>query len=165
PSIEPLFLDKENLISIQEAKQFLFYTSMNTTTKNETPQGVRLREFGAFLRSRRQRLNSASIGLPEGSRRRTPGLRREEVAVLAGVGTTWYTWLEQGRDVTPSADALFRLAQALQLDPTERQHLFDLANLPQPLTRSTGPECIPESLSRMLASLTGQPAMVVGRRW
>jgi len=87
------------------------------------------------------------------------------VAVLAGVGTTWYTWLEQGRDVTPSADALFRLAQALQLDPTERQHLFDLANLPQPLTRSTGPECIPESLSRMLASLTGQPAMVVGRRW
>ncbi|MGO8736118.1 MAG: helix-turn-helix transcriptional regulator [Terriglobia bacterium] len=138
---------------------------MNTTTKNETAQGVRLREFGAFLRSRRERLNPSAVGLPEGSRRRTPGLRREEVAVLAGVGTTWYTWLEQGRDVNPSAEALFRVAQALRLDSIERQHLFNLANRPQPVTRATGPECIPESLSRMLAGLTGQPAMVVGRRW
>lgn len=126
---------------------------------------ARQREFGDFLRSRRERLTPASVGLPNGFRRRTPGLRREEVALLAGVGTTWYTWLEQGRDVRPSAEVLNALAEALQLDPAERQHLFILADRPAPAARMTGPEQVPDALIRMLNSMTDQPAYVLGRRW
>src|SRR5690242_18900745 len=70
---------------------------------------LRRRELGAFLRSRRERLTPADVGLPEGGRRRTPGLRREEVASLAGVGMTWYTWLEQGRDINASDQVLAAL--------------------------------------------------------
>lgn len=126
---------------------------------------ARQREFGDFLRSRRERLTPASVGLPNGFRRRTPGLRREEVALLAGVGTTWYTWLEQGRDVRPSAEVLNALAEALRLDPAERQHLFILADRPSPAALMTGPEHVPEALIRMLNSMTDQPAYVLGRRW
>ncbi len=147
--------------SIRNAKQDLFYTGMETTTLDD----ARLREFGAFLRSRRERLVPTQVGLPDGDRRRTPGLRREEVAQRAGVGTTWYTWLEQGRDVNPSAEALTRLAGALCLDDAETRLLFDLAGKPRPLTRSEEAETVPESLTRMLESLTGQPALVVGRFW
>jgi len=89
---------------------------------------ARRREAGAFLRSRRGRLAPSEAGLPEGFRRRTPGLRREEVAILAGVGTTWYTWLEQGREIQPSNDVLSALAEVLRLDPAERHHLFSLYN-------------------------------------
>jgi transcriptional regulator with XRE-family HTH domain len=85
---------------------------------------ARRREAGDFLRSRRERLTPSDVGLSDGFRRRTPGLRREEVAMLAGVGTTWYTWLEQGRDVRPSNEVLSALAGALRLNPTERRHLF-----------------------------------------
>src|SRR6266496_118776 len=82
-------------------------------------------ELRAFLRSRRARLSPAEVGLPdEGVRRRTPGLRREELAALAGVGTTWYTWLEQGRDVQASLAVLEALAQALRLSPAERAHMI-----------------------------------------
>jgi transcriptional regulator with XRE-family HTH domain len=105
------------------------------------------------------------VGLLNGERRRTPGLRREEVALLAGVGTTWYTWLEQGREVNASPEALLRLAEALQLDVAERRLLFDLADKPHPVARTSGPERVPESLQRMLAGLAGQPSMVIGRRW
>ncbi|WP_312236856.1 helix-turn-helix transcriptional regulator [Stenotrophomonas sp.] len=126
---------------------------------------IRRREFGAFLRSRREKLTPASVGLAEGFRRRTPGLRREEVAMLAGVGTTWYTWLEQGRDVHPSVEVLSALADALKLDPAERRHLFILNNRPPPQAALTGPEQVEEPLRRMLDSLTGQPAYVLGRRW
>ena len=126
---------------------------------------ARRREFGDFLRSRRERLTPSAVGLPNGFRRRTPGLRREEVALLAGVGTTWYTWLEQGRDVRPSADVLNAVAAALHLDATERQHLFTLADRPSPEHRPRGPEHVPEALVRMLDSMTAQPAYVLGRRW
>ncbi len=126
---------------------------------------IRRREFGAFLRSRREKLTPTSVGLAEGFRRRTPGLRREEVALLAGVGTTWYTWLEQGRDVHPSVEVLSALADALKLDPAERRHLFILNNRPPPETAVIGPERVEEPLRRMLKSLTGQPAYVLGRRW
>lgn len=126
---------------------------------------ARRREFGDFLRSRRQRLSPAKVGLPDGFRRRTPGLRREEVALLAGVGTTWYTWLEQGRDVRASPEVLSALADALRLDPAERRHLFVLNDRPPPEMRPAGPERIEEPLQRMLASLTSQPAYVLGRRW
>jgi transcriptional regulator with XRE-family HTH domain len=125
----------------------------------------RRKEFGDFLRSRRERLTPAAVGQPSGFRRRTPGLRREEVALLAGVGTTWYTWLEQGRDVQASVEVLNALAEALRLDRAERQHLFVLADRPSPETRATGPEAVPGAVVRMLNSMTDQPAYVLGRRW
>jgi transcriptional regulator with XRE-family HTH domain len=126
---------------------------------------TRRREFAAFLRSRRERLTPEDVGLPPGFRRRTPGLRREEVALLAGVGSTWYTWLEQGRDVHPSAEVLLALAKALKLDPAERQHLFLLSDRPAPEIRRSGPEVVPEPILRMLDSMAAQPAYVLGRRW
>jgi transcriptional regulator with XRE-family HTH domain len=85
------------------------------------------RELGAFLRSRREAITPAQVGLPANGRRRTPGLRREEVAQLAGVGVTWYTWLEQGRDITVSEQVLEAVSRTLMLDPAERNHLFTLA--------------------------------------
>jgi transcriptional regulator with XRE-family HTH domain len=126
---------------------------------------IRRREAGDFLRSRRERLTPAEVGLPNGFRRRTPGLRREEVAMLAGVGTTWYAWLEQGREVRPSAEVLAALADALRLDPTERRHLFILNDRPVPQAWAAGAERVDGPLRRMLDSLTGQPALVLGRRW
>src|SRR5215468_2258161 len=126
---------------------------------------ARRREFGDFLRSRRERLTPSDVGLPDGFRRRTPGLRREEVALLAGVGATWYTWLEQGRDVRPSAEVLSALADTLRLDAAERRHLYILNDRPPPEPRPTGPEQVELPLLRMLDSLTSQPAYVLGRRW
>jgi transcriptional regulator with XRE-family HTH domain len=126
---------------------------------------ARRRQSGAFLRSRRERLMPSDVGLPDGFRRRTPGLRREEVALLAGVGATWYTWLEQGRDVQPSAEVLSALADALRLDAAERRHLYILNDRPPPEPKPTGPERVEQPLLRMLDSLTGQPAYVLGRRW
>jgi transcriptional regulator with XRE-family HTH domain len=83
-------------------------------------------ELGAFLRARRERISPETVGLPAGGRRRTPGLRREEVAQLAGVGVTWYTWLEQARDINVSGPVLDAIARALRLDQRERAHLFRL---------------------------------------
>jgi len=85
------------------------------------------RLLGAFLRTHRERLAPQAVGLPLGARRRTPGLRREEAALLSGVSATWYTWLEQGRDVSASPEALARLADSLQLTRAERAYLFELA--------------------------------------
>ena len=134
-------------------------------SKTSTDFEARRRQSGAFLRSRRERLTPSDVGLPEGFRRRTPGLRREEVALLAGVGATWYTWLEQGRDVRPSAEVLSTLAAALRLDTVERQHLYILNDRTPPEPRPIGPERVEEPLRRMLDSLTRQPAYVLGRRW
>jgi hypothetical protein len=92
-------------------------------------------ELAAFLRTQRARLTPADVGLLEGSasgRRRTPGLRREEVAQLSGVGVTWYTWLEQGRDITASAQVVDALARALLLTADQHRHLRELAGLPPP---------------------------------
>ncbi|WP_213991867.1 helix-turn-helix transcriptional regulator [Sodalis sp. dw_96] len=122
------------------------------------------RTLGHFLRTRREALTPEKAGLPFGSRRRTPGLRREEVALLANVGITWYTWLEQGRDVRASEDVLDAIADALRLDETERRHLFILsgrsASLPRLMDQKVNP-----SLQRMLDSLDGQPAYLTGYRW
>jgi len=126
---------------------------------------IRTRELGAFLRSRRARLTPANVGLPAGARRRTPGLRREEVAMLAGVGTTWYTWLEQGRDVKPSIETLSAIGEALRLDAAEKRHLYILAGRQPPSPRPSLPEQVEEPLRRTLASLTIQPAYIMGRRW
>src|SRR4051794_30033011 len=86
-------------------------------------------ELGEFLRARREALRPADVGLPSSGRRRTPGLRREEIALLAGVSVTWYTWLEQGRRINASRDVLLALARALRLDDAGRDHLLDLASL------------------------------------
>ena len=86
----------------------------------------RREELADFLRHRREALAPEDVGLPNGGRRRTPGLRREEVAQLAGIGATWYTWLEQGRDVRASLDVLEALARALGLNQAERSHLIML---------------------------------------
>src|ERR1700728_2530110 len=118
------------------------------------------REAGEFLRSRRERLTPSDVGLPNGFRRRTPGLRREEVAMLADVGATWYTWLEQGRDVRPSNELLSALAEALRLDPTEQRHLFVLYDRRAPERAPAGPERVDRPLLRMLESLTAQAAFV-----
>src|SRR3974377_1873199 len=90
------------------------------------------RAFGDFVRTHRDRVTPTAIGLPSGHRRRTPGLRREEVAQLCGLSTTWFTWIEQGSDVSISPSALARLAAALRLDRAERAYLFDLAGKRDP---------------------------------
>ncbi|MGC0382334.1 helix-turn-helix transcriptional regulator [Streptomyces sp. SAI-129] len=90
------------------------------------------RELGDFLRSRRERVTPQQAGLPSTGRRRTPGLRREEVAVLAGVGVTWYTWLEQGRPINVSAQVLRAVARVLRLDDVEQRHLHQLAGSSTP---------------------------------
>jgi len=128
-------------------------------------EAAKRREFGAFLRSRRTRLTPNDVGLNGGFRRRTPGLRREEVAQLAGVGTTWYTWLEQGRDVRASREVLGALANALRLDRAERQYLFQLTgHQAAEIGLAPKPE-VAQPLQRMLHALTDQPAYILGRRW
>jgi transcriptional regulator with XRE-family HTH domain len=87
------------------------------------------RAFGDFVRAQREKLTPAAVGLPPGSRRRTPGLRREELAQLCGLSTTWFTWIEQGRDISVSPPALVRLSAALRLGRAERAYLFDLAGI------------------------------------
>lgn len=112
-------------------------------------------ELAAFLRSRRERLDPAAAGLPATARRRTPGLRREEVAQIAGVGVTWYTWLEQGRAIQVSAHVLEQVARALRLDATERAHLFTLAHDRPPPERPAESIGVTPALRRMLEAVDG----------
>ncbi|RFU87872.1 XRE family transcriptional regulator [Streptomyces triticagri] len=117
------------------------------------------RELGDFLRSRRERLSPEKAGLPPTSRRRTPGLRREEVAVLAGVGVTWYTWLEQGRSINVSTQVLVAVGRALQLDGAERQHLHRLAGVRAPAVEPVGGDLAPaETFQPVLDKLHPYPA-------
>jgi transcriptional regulator with XRE-family HTH domain len=122
-------------------------------------------ELADFLRRRRAEIQPEDAGLPSGGRRRTPGLRREEVAQLAGVGTTWYTWLEQGRDVRASQEVLEALAQALQLTPAERNHLMLLGRGQEAPPCSPPPESVSPTLRRLIENLGPNPAFVLGRRW
>src|SRR5579875_2262056 len=112
--------------------------------RRSTDAQLRRRELGAFLRSRRERLTPADVGLPQSGRRRTPGLRREEVASLAGVGMTWYTWLEQGRDINASGQVLEAIARTLLLDAHERTHLYTLAGVTPPGVASDGHAITPQ---------------------
>jgi transcriptional regulator with XRE-family HTH domain len=125
----------------------------------------RRKALAAFLRTRRARLQPAEVGVPVRTRRRTPGLRREEVAELANIGVSWYTLLEQERDVHPSAQVLESLAQALRLTRNERRHLFLLAGQPLPSPALPSEECVSPTLQQMLDDLNPTPACVVGRRW
>jgi transcriptional regulator with XRE-family HTH domain len=122
------------------------------------------RLLGAFLRSHRERLTPQAAGLPAGARRRTPGLRREEAAQLAGVSPTWYTWLEQGRDVAASPQALARVAQALQLSRAERAYLFNLAGRHDPAAPAAAPPEAPPGLAEAVAGFAG-PAYGLDRCW
>jgi len=125
----------------------------------------RRQALAAFLRTRRARLSPALVGLPARNRRRTPGLRREEVAELANIGVAWYTLLEQGQDVHPSNSVLASIAQALRLSPAEEQHLFLLAGLILPAKTPTEHEEVPPALRRVVDALTPHPAFVIARRW
>jgi transcriptional regulator with XRE-family HTH domain len=124
---------------------------------------LRRDELGAFLRSRRARITPEQVGLPLGGRRRTPGLRREEVAQLAGVGVTWYTWLEQGRDINASEQVLGAISRTLRLDPHEHLHLFTLAGAPEP---PSDKQCnaITPSMRMMMAKLEPYPVVVRNAR-
>ena len=122
-------------------------------------------ELTDFLRTRRARLVPEDVGLISGSRRRTPGLRREEVALLANIGSTWYTRLEQGLPINVSAEVLESIAKALQLTDVERQHLFTLAGAPVPDRIDTQSEAITPQLRRIVDALYPNPAYVRGRRW
>jgi transcriptional regulator with XRE-family HTH domain len=125
----------------------------------------RRRELSAFLRTRRARINPSDVGLLAGARRRTPGLRREEVALLANIGVTWYTRLEQGLPINVSADVLNSIATALQLTTREREHLFLLAGQYVAETSVADTEQVSELLQRVLDSLEPSPAVIRGRRF
>lgn len=130
---------------------------------------TRLQALSAFLKAKRAKISPESVGLPSGARRRTPGLRREEVAQLAGVSTTWYTWLEQGRDIRMSASVLDCVATALQLTIDERKYVYALA-----LESGSGaagaaiskeePQEISPSLRRILQELRYCPTIISDRR-
>jgi transcriptional regulator with XRE-family HTH domain len=120
--------------------------------------------LGAYLKDRRAKLDPSAFGLPM-TRRRTPGLRREEVAQRANVSPTWYTWLEQGRGGAPSADVLDRLARALMLTEVEREHLFVLGLGRPPDVRYQAPEKVSPRLQRVLDALGATPAYVKTSTW
>jgi len=130
-----------------------------------TKDEIRRQELSDFLRTRRGRIAPSDVGMPPTNRRRTPGLRREEVAQLAGVSATWYTWLEQKRPIGVSSGVLENLARVLRLDPAERMQLFQLA-LRQPVLDSRSrPETVSPLIRRLLDRTDPIPAFVLGRRW
>ncbi len=133
-------------------------------TEPDSEEWQRRAELADFLRTRRNRLQPNEVGLPTRRRQRTPGLRREDVAELAGISLTWYTWFEQERDIRVSTDVLENLARALRLGSDERAHLFRLAGhpLPEPLGE---PATVPPVLRTLLTALEPFPAHVRDARW
>lgn len=127
---------------------------------------IRLQALSVFLKNQRAKLNPEALGFPAGTRRRTPGLRREEVAQLAGVSTTWYTWLEQGRDVKASASVLDCIATALQMNADERKYLHSLAfeSGSEPLPPRQEPVQLSPSLRKIITELAYCPVIVSDRR-
>ncbi|MGE8131958.1 helix-turn-helix transcriptional regulator [Methylobacterium sp. NPDC080182] len=141
------------------------YPGIPATSMALPPDQRRL--LGAFLRARREALTPAAIGQPPGAytRRRTPGLRREEVAQVSGLSTTWYTWVEQGRDIALSAAALARLADTLRLNPAERAYLFELTRRGDPAAPvARMPPAAPAELLETLSTLSA-PAYFLDRLW
>jgi transcriptional regulator with XRE-family HTH domain len=134
------------------------------STMIATRSAEQRRAFGDFVRAHRKKVMPATLGLPTGTRRRTPGLRREELAQLCGLSTTWFSWIEQGRDVSVSANALARLAKALRLDRAERVYLFDLAGKRDPEHDRTDAENISEAVAACVDAIAA-PAYVLDRLW
>ena len=122
------------------------------------------RRFGTYLKDRRGKLDPATFGFPS-ERRRTPGLRREEVAQRANISPTWYTWLEQGRGGAPSADVLDRIGRALMLTDVEREHLFLLGLGRAPEARYRKDEGVTPRLQRVLDALEPTPALIRTATW
>src|SRR6266702_1334434 len=120
--------------------------------------------LGTYLKDRRIRLDAAAFGFG-GSRRRTPGLRREEVAQRANISPTWYTWLEQGRGGAPSADVLDRIARALMLTDVEREHLFLIGLGRPPEMRYQASEGVTPRLQRLLDAFEVSPALIKTATW
>jgi hypothetical protein len=144
-----------------------------TTALRETPEAegpeqgtseIRRHELAAFLRHRREHITPEQVGLPRGRRRRTPGLRREEIAQLSAVGVTWYTWLEQARDIQVSVQVLDALARTLLLDASERAHLFNLAGVVDP---APGSHCssVTDAQRILLEQLEPLPACIFNGRY
>ncbi|GAA3489538.1 helix-turn-helix transcriptional regulator [Streptomyces cremeus] len=143
---------------------------MTTAARHDagmTMKEHRLNELREFLRSRRARVTPAQAGLPDGgARRRTPGLRREEVAVLAGVGVSWYQWLEQGRDITVSPQVLDSVGRVLRLSSTERRHLYVLAGLNPPAPEvDPGDQDMCGGLRRLIDAWLPYPAHIMDVYW
>jgi transcriptional regulator with XRE-family HTH domain len=132
---------------------------------SSSPRSPSRAGLAELLRTRRDRLTPADVGLPAGSRRRTAGLRREEVAQLAGVSATYYTFLEQGRDVRPSRQVVAALAGALRLSPAERAHLFQLAGIPLAADDQDLVETVDSVVGTLVSRLDPFPAYVKGGRW
>ncbi len=129
--------------------------SVSTTSPDANPRGS---ELAAFLRKHRAAIDPEGAGFPRGVRRRTPGLRREELAMLADVSPTWYTWLEQGRGGAPSSDVLDRVARALMLTDVEREHIFLLGLGRPPEARYQKNDGVTPRLQRVLDALDPSPA-------
>lgn len=125
----------------------------------------RYKELADFLKTRRAKILPSQAGLSPGTRRRTPGLRREEVAQLAGVSITWYTWLEQGRHIRVSAQVLESLSKVLLLDKQERIHLYLLANQPLPSDIPEYQGTVSPILQHVLDNLILCPSLVTDQRW
>ncbi|MGY2051627.1 helix-turn-helix transcriptional regulator [Methylobacterium sp. JK268] len=123
------------------------------------------KDLAEFLRTKRAALAPESLGLPRTPRRRTPGLRREELAAMAGIGLTWYTWLEQGRAIAVSSHVLDRIARILRLDEVERRHLFLLAQQRPPAASGATTWRIPDLVRVLLDDLGTRPAYVFNLRW
>jgi len=128
------------------------------------PQHAHSQTIGAFLRAHRERLSPKALGLPSAGRRRTPGLRREEVAQRSEVSTTWYTWLEQGRAVSPSPTVLARIAEALQLSRAERLYLFEIARSSPPDKAESSESEAPATLKDLVNQMP-VPVYVLDRQW
>lgn len=125
----------------------------------------RYEELADFLKTRRAKILPSQVGLSSATRRRTPSLRREEVAQLAGIGITWYTWLEQGRPIRVSTQVVESLSRVLMLDKQERIHLYLLTNQPLPADISGYQGNISPILQHVLDSLTYCPSLVTDQRW
>ena len=134
----------------------------SVTASNGHP---RRSELAAFLRSRRERIRPEDAGLAPGMRRRTTGLRREEVAQLSGVGVTWYTWLEQGRPINASTQVLDAVARTLRLDQPEREHLYRLAEVPEAAPAPEADLLAAPEIQEILDGLTTLPASVINERF
>jgi MmyB-like transcription regulator ligand binding domain/Helix-turn-helix domain len=130
----------------------------------ERPAGERRTELAAFLKARRARILPTDVGLPPGRRRRTDGLRREEVAQLAGVGLTWYTWLEQGRPIHASTQVLDAVGRALRLDGAELEHLYRLADVPVAPSDAAAVAVSP-AVQEILDSMEPLPAVLINSRY
>ncbi len=128
------------------------------------PSEHQAHSLGTFLRALRERQSAVAHGLVIGSRRRTPGLRREEVAQLCGLSVTWYTWIEQGRDVSVSPTALAKLASGLRLSRAERTYLFELADKRDPDRWNDTVNKLPDAALACVDAING-PAYVLDRGW